>query len=72
MRREPAGRTAEKVGESRLNCTALRCNFNLPSTLHCNVSLIAGIATDSSMVWRESGGRTGGGRLDLSLAECYF
>jgi hypothetical protein len=50
----------QKRKESRgPNCTALRCNFNLPSTLHYNLSLIAGIATGSSWCMGGSGRRTG-------------
>ena len=51
------GRKNEK--ESRgSNCSALRRNFNLPPTLHCNVSLIAGLATDlrgSFGGWKQCG-----------------
>jgi len=41
-----------------VTCTALRCNFNLPSTLCFNISLIAGIATDGFVDYsKDSGGR---------------
>lgn len=47
IRRRNAGeKWRQRNGESRLNFTALIHNFNSPSTLHCNVCLIAGIATD--------------------------
>src|ERR1035437_5891242 len=51
MRGAAGGKSRGKKLESRgSNCTALRCNFNLPSTLHCNVGLIAGIATDTPVI----------------------
>jgi len=53
-RRELAG---GRLKESRgSNCSALRRNFNLPSTLRCNVSLILRIATAGFEVfWGEKG-----------------
>ena len=51
---------ADRRKESRgLNCSAPRRNFNLSSTLHCNVSLIAGIASGAR------GGFQGGGGTDF-------
>jgi hypothetical protein len=51
-----------KLKESRgSNCTTLRCNFNLPSTLHSNVSLIAGIATDGFVAVLRARLRVAGG-----------
>jgi hypothetical protein len=60
---------SKKLESRGSNCSALRRNFNLPSTLRCNISLIGGIATDSFLAVSAAGirGQTRGeSRLVIS------